>query len=488
MPASHTTSPREPNGRRRFLAGTAAAAVAALAGPTRGGEPSGSGRLRIERVSATRTLHRYRTPYKFGGTPVDRATVLDVTIDVVGADGRRATGSGSMPLGNVWSFPARDLPYDTTLDAMDALADRIAAILRECDAMAHPLELNRLLEPEFERAAAEESRARNLAVPIPKLAVLVTASPFDAALHDACGKLLGRSSYRTLDPECIGHDLSRYLGADFAGANLQSVVRERPLDTIPLFHSVGGADPVLPSDRDTAPNDGLPHTLADWIRADGLTHLKIKLQGESLDWDIDRTLAIDRVARETRADMPWKYCVDFNERCPNVAYALEYLAKVKEASQACFESILYVEQPTARDLDAVPRNDMHAAAKLRPVVVDESLVDLESLLKARDLGYSGVALKACKGQSHAMLMAAAARHYRMFLTVQDLTCPGAALVHSAGIAAWVPGVAGLEANARQYMPEANRPWAERFPGLFRITDGTLHTEFLANAVGLGAVS
>jgi L-alanine-DL-glutamate epimerase-like enolase superfamily enzyme len=487
MPSPHDTRPSDPIGRRGFLAGTAAAAVAAIATPARAAEPPGSGRLRIEGVTTTPTLHRYRTPYKFGGVPVDRATVLDVTIDVVGADGRRVTGFGSMPLGNVWSFPARDLPYDTTLGAMDSLADRIAKILRDCEAVAHPLELARLLEPEFERAAAEESRARNLAVPIPKLAVLVTASPFDAALHDACGKLLGRSSYRTLTPDCIGHDLSRYLGPDFTGVNLQTVLRDRPLDTIPLFHSVGGADPVLPSDATTAPDDGLPRTLADWIRTDGLTHLKIKLQGESLDWDIDRTLAVDRVARETRPDVAWNYCVDFNERCPNVAYALEFLAKVKEGSRACFESILYVEQPTARDLDAVPRNDMHAAAKLRPVVVDESLVDLESLLKARDLGYSGVALKACKGQSHAMLMAAAARHYQMFLTVQDLTCPGAALVHSAGIAAWVPGVAGLEANARQYMPEANRPWAERFPGLFRITDGRLHTGFLADAVGLGAV-
>ena len=48
---------------------------------------------------------------------------------------------------------------------------------------------------------------------------------------------------------------------------------------------------------------------------------------------------------------------------------------------------------------------MHEAAKLRPVVIDESLIDLESLLLAREMGYTGVALKACKGQSQAMLMA-----------------------------------------------------------------------------------
>jgi hypothetical protein len=63
----------------------------------------------------------------------------------------------------------------------------------------------------------------------------------------------------------------------------------------------------------------------------------------------------------------------------------------------------------------------------------------------------------------------------MFLCVQDLTCPGAALIHSVAIAAHIPGVAGIEANARQYVPVANRPWEARFPGIFRITDGAMRT-------------
>jgi len=239
-------------------------------------------------------------------------------------------------------------------------------------------------------------------VAIPKLATLVVASPFDAALHDACGKALGRSSFLTVSPELVGHDLSRYLGAEFAGESLQDVVRSKPADTVPLFHSVGGSDPLSTAEADAAgvPRDGLPRTLAEWIAFNGLWNIKIKLQGESLDWDIDRTLAVDRIARETRPDAAWRYCVDFNERCPNVDYVLEYLRRVKEGSPQCLESILYVEQPTARDLAALPRNDMHLAAKLRPVVIDESLTDLEALLVARDIGYTGVALKACKGQSH----------------------------------------------------------------------------------------
>jgi len=149
-----------------------------------------------------------------------------------------------------------------------------------------------------------------------------------------------------------------------------------------------------------------------------------------------------------------------------------------------FARIQYIEQPTARDLKAHRANVMHEASRLRPVVIDESLIDLESLQLAREMGYTGAALKACKGQSQSLLLAAAAQKYGMFLCVQDLTCPGASLLHSAGLAAHVPGVAAIESNARQYVPAANKPWEDRFPGIFHITDGTMETGLLTG-LGLG---
>ena len=132
---------------------------------------------------------------------------------------------------------------------------------------------------------------------------------------------------------------------------------------------------------------------------------------------------------------------------------------------------------------------MHEAAKIVPVVIDESLIDLESLeLASAPMGYTGVALKACKGREP---VAAAgprrARHAGLFLCVQDLTCPGASLIHSAGLAAHVPGVAAIEANARQYVPAANAAVGCAIPGaLFRIKNGVMATGQLTGA-GLGAV-
>ena len=442
--------------------------------------------IRIESIRSEFQEYQYRSPYKFGGVAVDRVTLLNVTVEVSTASGKIVRGFGSMPMGNVWSYPSKVMPYKDTLHAMKELSKRIHQITDTFRERAHPIEINHQLEPEYLRAAENLSREMALPTPIPKLCTQVTASPFDAALHDAMGKSLGVSCYETYTPELLGHDLSRYLNKDFKGESLADSVQATPRDWIWLFHSVGGVDAVADSEVTERLNDGMPETLAEWIRYDNLERIKIKLQGENLDWDIARTVAIDRVARDVRPNTDWKYCIDFNERCPNVDYVVEYLRKVKEQAPQGYASILYLEQPTQRDLKADRKNLMHVAAKDHPVVIDESLTDLDNLLLAREMGYTGACLKACKGQSHAVLMAAAGKKYQMFLCVQDLTCPGASLIHSAGIASHIPGLSTIEANARQYVPAANAEWKKKFPGLFASHDGKLHTKELTGA-GLSAV-
>lgn len=479
--------------RRTFLRGVAMSPALGLlsCGPRehRRPVPSGPTRIRIDDISHGYEDFLYRTPIKFGGTEVDRVTLLNVHCVVSTSGGRTAKGFGSMPLGNVWSFPSNVMSYDTTLGAMKALAERISRMTADCKESGHPIDLNVALEPEYLKAAEELSRELGLKAPIPKLCTQVTASPFDAAVHDAYGKLHGLSCYRTYGREFMEHDLSHYLSPEFKGEYLDEYVLEKPKPRMPLYHLVGAVDPIVESDIAKRVNDGLPETLPEWIVYNGLTHIKIKLNGEDLDWDVERVVRVDRAAEEAqkrRGVEEWVYSCDFNEKCANVGYLIEFLNRVKEMTPAGFDRIQYIEQPTARDLESNRANVMHEASKIKPVVIDESLTDLESLLLAREMGYTGAALKACKGQGNALLMAAAAQKYRMFLCVQDLTCPGASLIHSAGLAAHVPGVQAIEANARQYVPAANKPWRRRFPGIFRITDGTMETAVL-DRPGLGAV-
>ena len=477
--------------RRALLRSVAVVPVLPLTGSLArqapGVVPSRPTDIRIVEVDRQFENFRYRAPYQFGGRTVDRVTILNVNCRVRTGSGREAWGFGSMTLGNAWAFPAAS--QDDGLGAMMALADDLRRLTAACDERGHPIDLFRTLEPEYLRAADAVSRARALAVPIPKLCTLVVASAFDAAIHDAYGKAFGVSCYETYGPSYMRHDLSRDLGREFKGEYLDRYVPAAPQPRMPVFHSVGASDPLEAADVRARVEDGLPNTLEEWIPRDGLIRFKIKLNGGNLPADFERITRIDRIVNRVQAGRgvkDWKYLLDFNEGCPNVEYLLEVLRRVREVTPTGFERILYIEQPTARDLRKDRANVMHEAARLRPVVIDESLTDLETLLLAREMGYTGVALKACKGQSHAMLMAAAAQKFGMFLCVQDLTCPGASLIHSAGIAARVPGNAGIEANARQFVPSANAAWEPRFPGLFTIRDGMMNTGQLTGP-GLGAV-
>src|SRR5262245_43678544 len=96
--------------------------------------------LRIRDVRYSFEDFEYRTPIKFGGIVLDRATLLNVECDLESASGRRTTGLGSMPLGNVWAFPSKTLTYDVTLAAMKRLAGDVAEQYGSCGAIAHPID------------------------------------------------------------------------------------------------------------------------------------------------------------------------------------------------------------------------------------------------------------------------------------------------------------------------------------------------------------
>ena len=405
-----------------------------------------SGHVRILEVKHSFEDYKYRVPYQFGGRSVDRVTLLNVTVRVASARGKEASGFGSMPLGNLWSFPSQVVSYDQSLDAMKRLAARIQPLLSEYRKHSHPIDIHWELEPAYHQLASQVSSEMRLAEPIPALCTLVTASPFDAAVHDAFGKVNSINCYLGYGPAFMTNDLSHYIGEEFRGEYLDQYVLSAPKDSVFLYHSVGASDPISDLEVHDRLNDGLPETLAEWIEKDAITHLKIKLNGADLKADVERVVSIEKVTAEVQARRgikKWKYCCDFNERCKDVDYLLAFLDAVKQQTPVFLQRLQYIEQPTARNLKLDRQNDMHKAAAIVPIVIDESLVDLESFHLSRQLGYSGVALKVCKGQSNALLMAAVAQKYKSFLCVQDLTCPGASLVHSVGLAAHLRDVSTI---------------------------------------------
>ena len=446
--------------------------------------PSGHD-IRIVDTAITLQPVPFRAPLKFGGRIVDQTKLINVSVTVERSDGRRATGTGSMPVGNVWAWPTATMTVPQGEAAMIAFA-RLAAESLDRSTAGHPVELMARHMERYASLADQLRRDEQLPEAPPPLARLVAASALDAAVHDAYGRVHHANSYQLLGRDYLTADLSEFLSSEFRGDSLADTVLPAPKASMPLYHLVGALDPLLSTDIEKPIADGLPETLVDWINADGLTHLKIKLSGEDFDWDVDRVLSVEQAAlpvQQQCGSREWWYSCDFNEKCESIKYVIEFLKAIERQAPQAFARIQYIEQPMPRDL-GILRESVTAAARLKPVVIDESLVDYAAFKLARELGYTGVALKACKGHTESLLMAAAARKHQMFLCVQDLTCPGQSFLHSASLAAWIPGVAAIEGNGRQYCPAPNAQWAARYPGLFSITDGSVRTGELSGE-GLG---
>lgn len=449
----------------------------------------------------TSESYRYRVPIKFGGRVVEDATVLNVEAACETRGGRRvdflaagnvqaagplSCGFGSMTLGVAWAWPDPDVSDDTRLEVVSRLCERFVADTLGNHPTGHPLEICHAQTLRREAIACDVAIEFELQRPIPALAILLAASPIEAAIFDVHGKAAGRSSFELLGRDFVSHDLSAYLGPNYQGLYLDRFVSVQPKPTMPLYHLVGALDPLVDAEVKSPAGDGLPETLQQWIVRDGLTHLKIKLAGDDPQWDVNRVIGVHHAAHTSGrpGGHPYTYSLDFNERCDSESYVLNLLDEIAGRDESALGCVAYIEQPTHRDLAAHPENTMHRVAQRLPVVIDESLVDLASLRLAVEQGYSGVALKACKGHSEALLIAAVAQHEHLYLCVQDLTCIGASLLHSASLAAHIPKVAAIESNGRQYCPAGNVAWRDHYPRMFDVQNGVLPTACLSGP-GLG---
>ncbi len=443
--------------------------------------------IRVIRAESKFVPLKAREPLKFGATVLEAATYCLTEAEVENRAGRTAVGHGAILLSDFWAFPEPHVPHPQREQAMVRLTQQLCERAADYRDYAHPIEIYLDLEKKLNGLAEEISRKLGLRAALPRLAALVSASPLDAALHDAYGLANGTSTYAGYGPQCMTHDLSRYLGAGFKGKYINAYLRRRRSRYLDAFHLVGGLDTLWEADiKAQAPRDSLPNSLEAWIERDGLRCLKIKLKGTDLQWDLERTREVYRVARAVHQRMgisELHLSLDTNEQCESPDYMVEMLMKLKERDCDAYDCIRYIEQPTARDIRR-HRHDMRGLAALKPVVIDESLTSLKDFELALQLHWSGIALKTCKGHTWTLLFAALAQERGILCTFQDLSNPGISLIHSAGLAGRVRGVSAIEANSCQYFPQANLAAASVHPDVFRRRDGRVCLESL-HGPGLG---
>ena len=443
--------------------------------------------MRVERAAVSFQPYTARTPIKYGAVEMSEVTFCLAEVEVVSPEGQSATGHGGIFLADLWAFPDPAVSHEAKDAAMCAVSRHVACWLEGQSRWGHPLELGMAVQTALTEITATASRNASLPFTLPRLAAVVAASPLDAALHDAYGNLYEQDTYTLYGAEAMTTDLSPWLGQEFVGKYPADYLRPQYTKKLPIFHLVGGLDKISRQEISSSdPADGLPIALEDWIAKEGIYCFKLKLSGRDLTWDLERTLDVAKLAREVlakRRQTGLMLTADFNEQCTDLMYLEDYLKHLEERDPAAYQTLLYVEQPISRE--AIPeRAVLERLSRLKPVVVDEGISGPDEFPQIRDSGWSGVALKTGKGQSHCLLLIAQATDHHLPYSVQDLANPGIAFIQSAGLAARSYTLAGVEYNSRQYYPQASRDAQQEYPDLFGVENGTISTAQITGP-GLG---
>lgn len=441
------------------------------------------------RVLSARVTFRpelFRVPLKLSSGDITDITLASAAVDVERTDGARACGRGMIYLSDLWAWPDQQVLHNRRSAIMEALTRRIAIQLPAMlEGWGHPMEFGCTLHHAARQAAGALAADEAWSETIPVLAVSVCASIFDAALHDAYGVLHGRSSYDLIGPEALPGDLSRFLPRIDTGVTLEAALDFRFSPAIAGCFIVGMGDPLYRSDIEHAINDGLPECAEEWVERHGFQSVKIKVHGKDPREDaalisrVTRMLDATHGRLETGAN-PW-VTVDPNEAYASVEGVLELLHALRDCDARAYRALRYLEQP-------VPRKeftgDLRPVHRLKPVLADESITGTDCLEALVAAGWSGLALKVCKGHSLSLLLIAWSQLHGLPYTLQDLTNPSFAAIHALGLAARVRTLNGVELNAMQYTPGANRDAALLHPGAFAPVGG-LHDASTVIGPGLG---
>ncbi|TWU51325.1 hypothetical protein Poly59_29170 [Rubripirellula reticaptiva] len=440
--------------------------------------------VRVDSVKIYYLPVRMRMPLKFGPESVSSVTCVRVAVTVAGADGNTATGWGETPLSVTWAWPSATMSYADRYEAMTDFCGRLAVAWQSQSSTGHALEIGHSFIDGVMPGMIEAFNADRGDEAMPHLAALIVASAFDIATHDAYGKLHDVDVYDTYNAEYLSDDLDHYLtaeegsGVSFVGKHPADFFVDSVPTSMPVWHLVGGLDPLEDSDRNgSEPDDGYPVTLRQWITRDGLDCLKIKLRGNDSQWDFERVVRVGEMAIELGVT---ELSTDFNCTAKTTDYVNEILDRLKAEYPEISDRILYVEQPFPYDLEK-HQIDTHSVSQRKPLFLDESAHDWRFVALGKRLGWTGVALKTCKTQTGALLSLCWAKAHGMPLMVQDLTNPMLAQIPHVRLAAYAGTIMGVESNGMQFYPEASAPEAKVHPGIYQRRGGRLDLSTIRGA-------
>jgi hypothetical protein len=253
---------------------------------------------------------------------------------------------------------------------------------------------------------------------------------------------------------------------------------------------VGLLDPLVPADLPAGGGvgggggvgDGLPETLAGYLRADGVRYLKVKIGGDP-EQDLARLIRVAETVEAARGE-DYAITLDGNEqyRDPDPLLALLERARAEPRLRGFFAKVLFVEQPIPREaaFDPAMASAIERLSTLKPLVLDEADGHLEAFREGIAAGWRGVSAKNCKGVIQSLLNRALVQRRStparpLLLSAEDLTVvPVIGLQQDLATVATL-GLAHVEKNGHHYVRGCGHCTPQERHGL-RARHGSLYRQ------------
>lgn len=256
------------------------------------------------------------------------------------------------------------------------------------------------------------------------LTTAFAASLMERAVIDGVSRLSRRPVFEMVKQDRLGI-VPGGIYRELKETEFSELLPDQPRTQFFIRHTIGSSDPLtaedLPENRRV--NDGLPETLEEYVREDGVRYFKIKVSGEP-ETDLQRLSRIWEVI--VRAEEP-VITLDANEAFFNLETFSRFLDRFENELTGMFQHVTYIEQPLNRKL-TLDRHTSPIIRKLserKPLLIDEADGKLGAYYQAHAIGYAGTSHKNCKGVYKSLLNLALVDHYQQlgqsaFLSGEDL--------------------------------------------------------------------
>ncbi|APG88271.1 hypothetical protein SAMCCGM7_pC1077 (plasmid) [Sinorhizobium americanum CCGM7] len=409
-------------------------------------------RIRLVEAEVLERPVDFRFPFRFGAARVESAPQVFVRVRIEDERGRSGAGWSAEVMMPKWFDKNPELSPGDNVEQLRMSLRLAIGGLRSLKADA-AFGLHAAAEADHHRNAARHA--------LPALVASYGLALVDRAIIDAMCRMNGVSAAEAVTRNLLG--ISDATAPDLAGFDLPRFLsRMSPSPTLAVRHTVGLADALSAADLEPGQRleDGLPQTLEEVIAAYGHRYFKIKVSGRPAE-DCERLVAIAAVL--DRIDETYRVTLDGNEQFESGALVADLLDRIEKEPrlQGLRASVLFFEQPIAR-AEALSKPVVTLAERL-PLEIDESDGDVGSFLRARELGYSGISSKSCKGFYRSLINRARVEKWNgevgysgYFMSAEDLTTQAGLGLQQDLVLAALIGAGHVERNGHHYVDGMGR--------------------------------